>query len=274
MTYKQDGLYIIVTEYPKSGGSWLTSMIGDSLGISKRDIYVTDDVLKNPDNKYYKNIRKIDWYAGFESVNAIPPCVVKSHELPGSPLVRPDAKMIHLLRDGRDVAVSRYFFNKVFCVNNGLIEKFDIPFEQYITTIAHEWNQYMRAWLQHDIPTIKYEDLLTNTNHALMNLLDQLGLEYSVNQVHDAIVANEKKQFRARLAPVYADNSFVRKCIIGDWKNHFTKNQERIFYDIAGDMLDKLNYTKKKKLRAVVKKIRETLSPAKRSMMKLVGRLK
>jgi hypothetical protein len=36
-------LRIVVTEYPRSGGSWVTSMLGDALQLPKRDIYVGED---------------------------------------------------------------------------------------------------------------------------------------------------------------------------------------------------------------------------------------
>jgi len=33
---------IVVTEYPKSGATWVVSMLGDALQLPKRDIYVNE----------------------------------------------------------------------------------------------------------------------------------------------------------------------------------------------------------------------------------------
>src|SRR5512135_3392679 len=96
---------IIVTEYPKSGGNWLVNLLGDILELPKRDIYVSDgfnlfDVSKHP------------WYENASSYELTEDCVIKSHELPDSPLLNFTARFIHLVRDGRDVVVSKYFYEK------------------------------------------------------------------------------------------------------------------------------------------------------------------
>src|SRR5689334_10839384 len=108
---------VIVVEYPKCGGSWLTSLLGDALGLPKRDIYISDgynafDVARHP------------WFSGDASWNVSGACVVKSHELPGTYLTRTVSDevtaTVHMIRDGRDVVVSKYFFDRDFCPKNGI----------------------------------------------------------------------------------------------------------------------------------------------------------
>jgi len=36
------------------------------------------------------------------------------------------------MRDGRDVVVSKYFFEKEFCVKNAILKEFSIPFDDYV----------------------------------------------------------------------------------------------------------------------------------------------
>lgn len=52
---------IVVAEYPRSGGSWVTSMLGDALQLPKRDIYVGED---------YEvfDVRKHPWYEGVSNL--------------------------------------------------------------------------------------------------------------------------------------------------------------------------------------------------------------
>jgi hypothetical protein len=130
---------IIVAEYPKSGGNWLVNLIGDALKIPKRDIYMRDgwnafDATNHP------------WYAGSENFDFPLSCVIKSHEKPRSTLIDFDAVYIHLIRDGRDVVVSKYFYEKDFCVKNGIINKFDFEFGEYVPMVAHEWAEFVLAW--------------------------------------------------------------------------------------------------------------------------------
>jgi hypothetical protein len=255
----QDDFCLVVTEYPKSGGTWLTSLIGDSLGIPKRDLYVTEESISGNRKDFYKGFREHPWYIGSSSVDHIRPCVMKSHELPGSPLEPANVKFVHLIRDGRDAAVSRYFYDKDFCVKNGLIEKFDTPFETYITNIAHEWKQYVEAWQKQHVVTIRYENLLKDTEKTLIYMFNQLGIEYSKDQIRLAIAANQKAELSAKFAHLYKVNTFVRKCIIGDWKNHFTKKNRIFFYDVAGDLLCRLGYARKRRIYEMIRNCRKAL---------------
>jgi hypothetical protein len=267
----QDDFCLVVTEYPKSGGTWLTSLIGDILSIPKRDLYVTEESISGNRKDFYRGFREHPWYIGSSSVDHIRPCVMKSHELPGSPLEPANVKFLHLIRDGRDAAVSRYFYDKDFCVKNGLTEKFDTPFGIYITNIAIEWKQYVEAWEKQQVVTIKYENLLKNTEKTLMYMFDQLGIEYSRDQIRRAIAANKKTEFSAKFAHLYKLNTFVRKGIAGDWKNHFTKEQGTIFYNIAGDLLCRLGYARKQKISAMIRYCRKRLSPWKRRVIRLLS---
>jgi len=84
---------IVVVEFPKSGGTWLTSLLGDALGWPKRDIYV--------DEHYTAfDVRKHPWYRGAQRLDLPQKCVIKSREEPGSPLHDFPARFVHLVRDG------------------------------------------------------------------------------------------------------------------------------------------------------------------------------
>ncbi|MDR3477855.1 MAG: sulfotransferase domain-containing protein [Gammaproteobacteria bacterium] len=234
---------LVVTEYPKSGGTWLTSLIGAALCIPMRDLYITQERIDDRNNSFYKGILDHPWYKDItHGVNLIMPCVVKSHELPHSPLLDFNAKYIHLFRDGRDIAVSRYFFEKEFCVKNGLTQNFDMSFEDMLVKVATEWKIYVKAWMNEDALFLRYEDLLTDTKLALVSLLNQCNVTYQDSQLDFAIADNVKDKMSSKLSAVYSHNTFVRKGIAGDWKNHFTASHCEIFDAIAGDLLKELGY--------------------------------
>ncbi len=230
-------LRIVVTEYPKSGGSWITGMLGDALGLAKRDIYVGDD---------YKvlDLQKHPWYVGASNLSLKESCVIKSHERPNSPLITFPAHFIHLVRDGRDVVVSKYFYDKDFCVKNGIYERFETPFDKYVAQVAAEWHEYVLAWLDEPVSTYKYEDFLQDPVGTLQRVLDRLELTVPAAQIYSAVEANTKDKFKRALDKLFRHNTFVRKGIAGDWRNYLNNEHIRVFKEVAGDALIRLEYEK------------------------------
>lgn len=226
---------IIVTEYPKSGGTWIVSLLGDCLGLAKRDIYV-DDKFKLFD------VHKHPWYQSESDLNLPPTCVIKSHELPNSPLIDFPAQIIHVVRDGRDVIVSKYFYESEFCVKNGIYPSFDIAWGDYVKKTALEWNNYILAWLGTDCPWFRYEDLLNDTFANLTKILHILHRPVPEDRVRAVIDANIPENTRRALSKAFSYNTFVRKAVAGDWKNHFTADDLSVFWKCAGESMRQLGY--------------------------------
>jgi hypothetical protein len=228
-------MIIIVAEYPKSGGTWLVSLLGEVLELPKRDIYI------NNDNKLFW--KDYFWYKGYEDIGLLESCVVKSHELAGSDLHNCSSKIIHLIRDGRDVVVSKYFYEKDFLVNNNIKEFNNISKEEYTAKVAMEWREYVCSWMNRDDCIIcKYEELLLNTEQTLKKILKRLG--YDVNEIiiKEAIINNTKEKLTDKIGELFKHNTFIRKGIVGDWKNFFGNVEKNIFKEIAGDTLIELGY--------------------------------
>ena len=162
-------LKIVVAEYPKSGGSWLSSLLAQSLGIAVRDIYVNDD-FKTFD------ISKHPWYEGGSSYGLTDSCVIKSHEMPDSKLHKLDAHFIHMIRDGRDVVISKYFYEKDFCVKNEIIKEFNYTLDEYVEKTSKEWADYISAWEGRDVITCSYENLLQDTLKELERIFSLLNI--------------------------------------------------------------------------------------------------
>jgi hypothetical protein len=226
---------VVVTEYPKSGGTWLTGLLGDALGLPKRDIYIGDgygafDASLHP------------WYRGAASLNVTESCVIKSHEQPGSPLTDFPATFVHLVRDGRDVVVSKYVFEKEFCVRNRILERFEESFDSYVPRVAAEWAAYVGAWLAQGTTMVTYESLLVDTAQTLATVLSRVGLSASEAAIAHAVAANTKQKLHESLAAAFAHNTFVRKGVAGDWRNHLEARQADAFKRAAGAMLIRLGY--------------------------------
>ena len=228
---------IVVAEYPRSGGSWVTSMLGDALQLPKRDIYVGED---------YEvfDVRKHPWYEGVSNLALTESCVIKSHEPPNSPLISFPAQFIHLVRDGRDVIVSKYYYEKEFCVKNGIYEQFEMPFDEYVSQVATEWRTFILAWLNVTPYTYRYEDFLQNPINTLQKALGGVGVDVSDSQVRHGVATNTKSRFKRSLDNLFSHNTFVRKGVAGDWRNHFGETHIHTFKRIAGDVLIRLGYEK------------------------------
>ena len=242
---KNNDMLLVITEYPRSGGTWLTTLLGDITNFQKRDLYITEDNLKKQDNFLSQHIYKNPWYVGYNSLEIKAPAIVKSHELPKSPLITFDPTYLHLFRDGRDVVVSKYFFLKDFCVKNNLIDEFNTSFNDFLNYTAQEWKVYVQSWKKEKgIVSVKYEDLLINPEQTIKGILKKFNLKFSKKKVNFAIKDNAKDNFSKKLDYGAAHNTFVRKCIIGDWKNHFSDENKQTFKNIAGDLLIELGYEK------------------------------
>lgn len=230
---------IVVVEYPKCGGSWITSLLGDALSLPKRDIYIRDgysafDVATHP------------WYKGDASWNLPDSCVIKSHELPESALTRlvhdEHTVTLHMIRDARDVIVSRYFFERDFCVRNGILPPLDMSFDAYLEKTAAEWRDYVMAWSGRADIECRYESFLADPIGSLTAALDGLGVTATSDAIADAVARNTKERFARSLDATFRHNTFVRVARSGDWQNHFNAAHRDAFNRIAGDVLVRLGY--------------------------------
>lgn len=228
---------IVVTEYPRSGGSWVVGMLGDALELPKRDIYVRPE-------GFFFDARRHPWYSGYDDLGLTPSCVIKSHELPDSRLIDFPAHYVHLIRDGRDVVVSRYHYERYFCPANGLGPPLSTPLQGYTRRVAAEWAGYVRAWQSRRPVTARYEGFLANPAAAIRDVLSALGFGPQETAIRRAVENNSLEKFRASLDGTFKHDTPVRKGIAGDWRNHFTSAEIREFKAMAGEALLELGYEK------------------------------
>jgi hypothetical protein len=212
-------------------------MLGDYFDIPKRDIYVADgysafDVARHP------------WYQGAASLNLTEICVIKSHELPGSSLHNYPTRYIHLVRDGRDVVASKYFFERDFSVQNGILDSFDIPWAEYLQKTAKEWSEFVLAWMavKEGQNWFRYEDLLNRPLDTMEKILSALQSEVDDQKLALAVKNNTKDKTHKSMEKAFSHNTFVRKASAGDWVNHFSRQDLHVFNHISGKAMTALGY--------------------------------
>jgi hypothetical protein len=81
-----------------------------------------------------------------------------------------------------------------------------------------------------------------DTAQTLATVLSRVGLSASEAAIAHAVAANTKQKLHESLAAAFAHNTFVRKGVAGDWRNHLEARQADAFKRAAGAMLIRLGY--------------------------------
>ncbi len=157
--------------------------------------------------------------------------------------ILPEAKMIHMIRDGRDVVCSK------------IAAKRNMNFgEGEIVYAAKSWKYYTQHAFTGKILTknnyleVRFEDLLKNGPATLKKVYKFCSLEATDNFIYKVLNDNsfeilQKEQKTAD--PKYkTPRKFYRKGQAGSWKTDMTAIDKIIFHWIADDLLFKLGYEK------------------------------
>lgn len=230
--------YYMVTEYQKSGGSWIAQILSDYLG-----------------QPFYRN-----------AIPELKPGILHGHRL-----YRRSYKnnVIVVFRDGRDCMVSAYF-HKLFKNEKNfdwIVERYrdklkfqdyddieyNMPrfikfmFEEESKGLIHfTWSDFVNSWYNKDISKVKYEEMLVNPYNTMINALQKLlnNKKLDENKLKKVIEKYSFKNQTGRKQGEENKSSFIRKGISGDWKNYFNDEAKKIFAKYASNELILMGYEK------------------------------
>lgn len=184
-------------------------------------------------------------------------------------LLYPDAKLIYIVRDGRDVLISERFRNFVeeskFLTSEDKRIISDLradaaPFsdgrrsiftEASIRAIAARWvddlneidSEGKRLYGENYI-SLRYEDMLAQPFFELSRLWKFLGVKKVSKtlekQLLDEMSSNPDEKWQAQRNEGIA--SFLPKGQAGNWRRLFTEKDKVLFKNVAGEMLVKWGY--------------------------------
>ena len=213
---------VFLTSYPRSGNTWTRFLVGNLAYQNEPVTFLTVERLV-PD--MYKSSDRV-------LRNLARPRIVKSHEC-FDPRYR---KVIYIVRDPRDVAVSNYHWElKLRSVRDGLpIEDF-VPrwMEPEFWPRIGSWGDHVTSWLstrqgKKGFLLLRYEDLKKDPQRALAQVADFLGIEPSLERLQRAVELSsadnmrklEKQESAQWVATTLTrqDKPFVRNATSGDWK--------------------------------------------------------
>jgi hypothetical protein len=155
----------------------------------------------------------------------------------------PDARFVHVLRDGRDVACSLRTHPRHKVVDGKLV-----PLDTWkpIAGCARRWRDDIECsrpwWSDPRFQTLRYEELVRQPESVLRRLMVFLGEPWD-----DAMLAHAGGS-ASRDVTRFAQNpeaiGAVNASSIGRWERDLDANDRRIFKRIAGPLLVELGYAK------------------------------
>lgn len=189
----------------------------------------------------------------------------------------PEAKVIHIVRDGRDTSISGLHHKWNRATDEGGVHELTLEerdkrdryredpqgFLEFGESIFSErlLREAARGWkfnvadayragpalLEDNYAEVHYEELLQSPEKEFGRLFEFLGARSDEETVARCVQATSfEKRSGGRERGQEDTRSGVRKGIAGDWKNVFTERDREIFKEEAGDLLIELGYEKDK----------------------------
>jgi hypothetical protein len=168
--------------------------------------------------------------------------------------IYPEAKVIHIIRDGRDVAVSAAHHARNFGRTRQRHERSEtgesiFPKGQ-LEKLAAEWASRVGktvadgpALLGENYAEVRYENLLHDPEAEVRRLLTFLAVGSDEKLARWCVeAASFEKLSKGRKRGEEDPSSFFRKGVAGDWKHAFTREERDIFDREAGALLARLGY--------------------------------
>lgn len=232
-----------LVSYPKSGNTWLRFLIGNYLTGNQCDF---NNCAKIVPDLHKTNQKKCS--------NLKRPRFIKSH----FPFTTDYKRVVYLVRDGRDVAISYYFHLIKF---HEITKETD--FKDYLVTFNNgyinrrysSWSNHVNSWLDRKLDNIllvKYEEMKIDPISQVTKILQFAGLPIDEQAVVEAVnysnfenmkkLENEQQYNSRMMAKSDRNMSFVRSGSVGQWNNFFDDKSMQNFERIHGSALKRLGY--------------------------------
>lgn len=226
---------IYIAGYPKSGNTWMQNIVAGLIyGIQTS--YLPDKLTQ----RIVPDVHMNKFYLRFAT-----PTFFKTHEFPSKEM----RKVIHLVRDGRDVMAS------YFAMNNAL--NLETNLEDMIihgkSIFPSKWHVHTRAWIENpynsEIITIKYEDLLNNPFNEVRRLLKFIQIERDNDLINKVLDGNSFSEMKRKEREFGWSNenwnkkeSFIRVGEIGSYRKEIPLELIHFFEKEAKRELEYFNY--------------------------------
>ncbi|NXA40660.1 ST1C1 Sulfotransferase, partial [Eudromia elegans] len=247
---------LLIATYAKAGTTW-TQEIVDM-------IQNNGDIQKCKRDSTYKRHPFLEWYLPKSSIHSLAlaeampsPRTLKTHlpvQLLPPSFWEQNCKIIYVARNAKDNLVSYYHFHRM---NKALPdpETWENFFEKFMAgkVLWGSWYDHVKGWWKakdkHRILYLFYEDMKENPKREIQKImkflerdleeetLDQIIHHTDFEVMKDNPMANYTKDFVGIMD--HSISPFMRKGLVGDWKNYFTVAQnEKFDEDYKKKMVD------------------------------------
>jgi hypothetical protein len=241
---------LFVAGLPKSGTSWLESMLASYPGYQHVTIpeAVKYELRTGGSHDFELPADLVDRFRGA--------LVVSKLHVHGSLhnaglLHETDVPYVVLYRDLRDVAVSHYFYvrrtpwHPEYETYSG--RSVEEGIQHFGRTLLPDYVNWIRSWRERRDPDLslelRYEDLLDDTENEFRTVASHFDLDSSRATIQSIVAEHSfENMSNGRSRGQQDDRSFVRKGVSGDWTRHFTKDLKALFKEHAGQILIDVGY--------------------------------
>lgn len=231
-TPRPDDVY--VASYPRSGTTWMQMILSQLRSHDEEPAFdhISDVV------PFWENCLR----RGDDLDSLTSPRLFKTH-LPARHVLKNAGRFIYVVRDGRDVLVSYFYFYRTYLK---LEKEFSEFVEDFIAGNVRygSWFKHVAEWQAHaneaNVLFVRYEDLF----YSLTSCLEKLTafLHWPNSEAHYAVIAercsfSKMKEQERKFAPLEArdvissqeNDTFLRKGHAGTWRDHLTAEHRDAF---------------------------------------------
>jgi hypothetical protein len=223
LNYKPEKGEKFIVTYPKCGTTWTQQIIC---------LIHNNGIIEKSDTEYITN--SFFEIQGKESLNiSMKPRVIKTHMPFDLMPYNKSAKYLCVLRNPKDVCVSYYYHVKGrahFQFSGDFHDFFNswirgkIPYGDYFQHILSFWSHRF----DDNFTFLVYEHMKNNSKEAVLKIAEFLGEEFVVKLKENNELVLNKVVENSSIDVMKSTMNFdiiIRKGVIGDWKNHFNKQE-------------------------------------------------
>ncbi|XP_043942635.1 sulfotransferase 1C1-like [Protopterus annectens] len=237
---------LLIATYPKAGTTWTQEIVdlilndGDADKCQRAPIY--DRI------PFMEYVEPPPLSSGLQQIAALkPPRAIKTHlpfQLVPQSFWEQNCKVIYVARNAKDNLVSYYHFERMCLVEPepGTFEEF---FMKFIAGRVGwgSWYDHVKEWWaqkdKHRILYLFYEDMKEDPEREIKKIARFLGKDLQPETISKIVhhtsfdKMKENPMVNGLDIPDFifdtSVSTFLRKGVVGDWKNHFSVAQNELF---------------------------------------------